>query len=716
MGTSQYMYTYLGIFDKIAEWVFSGISKAISWLFKTIFGPIFEAVLNPVANAIVDAVKSAMADAFFYIFQKLLYLIDTIERAAKIFSGAEYVTYEGKQWSLINILIFGEGTVGRAIKYMTYIAVLFAFVFAFISLSRSIFDLETDNRRPIGVVLNYCLKAVISFLLVPVMCVAGFQLSSLLIQVTSQVTAPGGSAVTIADELFRTCAMGAFKTGKGVGDLSGGLWTDIANTKKVLDLAKVDYITAYLCSLFMIWNLCSISFVFIQRMFEMILLYLASPFFVATMTLDGGEKFQRWKNTFIGKAITGMGTLILLNLFLILVPLITSDTIILSAGVAESGNAAQQAYTALTKLLFILGSIMAVKNGGSLLTSIVDAQTGSAEQAASQQTSAMMAGALLGGTRMVRGGAAKWSAGKEQRTMKREGKAFIKGEREYKRNEQAASAMQARGDIQGASRLRSLNESRHTRSLVRAEKAGLGTASRDRTGKVVSNGKFQLKGGEQMKDIKKQLNKVRGKSGIIYNLEHGSKKVGQKIHNLQRDLDERSEMSDLRKNNEMSSIEEGFGYQLKSIRSSYDKKTAKNPIIEGLRKGGLSVGGGESPKPPGPPKPPGSPIPSEPPKPPIPPKASAPSKPSEAPEPSETSKPSETPIPPEPPKTSEASKPSETLEASETPIPPEPPKVSEPPKPSEAPKTSEAPIPPEPPKTSESSKQKDKSDLPGSDT
>ena len=34
MGTSQYMYTYLGIFDKIAEWVFSGISKAISWLFK----------------------------------------------------------------------------------------------------------------------------------------------------------------------------------------------------------------------------------------------------------------------------------------------------------------------------------------------------------------------------------------------------------------------------------------------------------------------------------------------------------------------------------------------------------------------------------------------------------------------------------------------------------------------------------------------------------
>ena len=183
-----------------------------------------------------------------------------------------------------------------------------------------------------------------------------------------------------------------------------------------------------------------------------------------------------------------------------------------------------------------------------------------------------------------------------------------------------------------------------------------------------------------MKDIKKQLNKVRGKSGIIYNLEHGSKKVGQKIHNLQRDLDERSEMSDLRKNNEMSSIEEGFGYQLKSIRSSYDKKTAKNPIIEGLRKGGLSVGGGESPKPPGPPKPPGSPIPSEPPKP------------------------------------SEASKPSETLEASETPIPPEPPKVSEPPKTSEPPKPSEAPIPPEPPKTSESSKQKDKSDLPGSDT
>ncbi|MCD7964485.1 MAG: hypothetical protein LUG90_01745 [Clostridiaceae bacterium] len=596
MGSGQYMYTYLGIFDKIAEWVFSGISKAISWLFKTIFGPIFDAVLNPVATAIVDAVKSAMADAFFYIFQKLLYIVETIERAAKVFSGAEPVTYKGQSWSLINILVFGDGTVGRAMKYMTYIAVLFAFVFAFLSLSRSIFDLETDNRRPIGVVLNYCLKAVISFLLVPVMCMAGFELSSLLIQVTSQVTAPSGGSITMADELFRTCSMGAIKSGKSMSNLTGGLWKNIKSTKEVLDLANVDYITAYICSLFMIWNLCSISFVFIQRMFEMVLLYLASPFFVATMTLDGGEKFQKWKNTFIAKAITGLGTLILLNLFLILVPLVTGGTIVLGAGRVNTSDSGQVAYDALVKLLFLLGAIMAVKNGGALLTTIVDSQTGSAEQATSQQSSAMMAGALLGGARMVRGGAAKWSAGKEQRTMKKEGKAFIRGEKAYKRNERAAAAMEARGDSEGASKLRDLNESSHIRSLERAEKAGLGAVPKDQAGKRIANGKFKLKGGDQMKDLKKQLNRVRGKSGITYHLEHSSKKAAQKIHNLEQNVDEKTMMEVLRRHNAKKNFEEGYSHQLQSIRSSFDKKVSKNPVEEGFRKGGVPLDGSQPPK------------------------------------------------------------------------------------------------------------------------
>lgn len=590
MGTGQYMYTYLGIFDKIAEWVFSGISKAISWLFKTIFGPIFEAVLNPVATALVEAAKSAMADAFFFVFQKLLQIVDAIERAAKVFAGAEPVTYKEKSWSLINILVFGDGTVGQALKYMTYIAVLFAFVFAFLSLSRSIFDLETDNRRPVGVVLNYCFKTVISFLLVPVMCIAGFQLSSLLIQVTSQVTAPSGGSVTIADELFRTCAMGAVKAGNSAGNLSAGLWKNISDAKTVLNLAEVDYITAYICSLFMIWNLCSISFIFIQRMFEMVLLYLASPFFVATMTLDGGEKFQRWKNTFIAKAVTGLGTLILLNLFLILVPLVTSGTIILAAGGVDTSDSGQVAYDALTKLLFLLGAIMAVKNGGSLLTSIVDAQTGSAEQAATQQSSAMMAGALLGGAHMARSGAAKWSAGKEQRMMKREGKAFIKGEKQYRSNERAAAAMESRGDIKKASELRSLNESSHRRSLERAEKAGLGTASRDFTGKVVSNGEFKLKGGAQMKDVKRQLNKLRGKSGLTYNLEHGSKKTAKKLQKMTDTVREKTGIAGLKYDNSNASMKEGYSYQLKSIRSSFDKKTSKNPFEEGFRKGWRSYG------------------------------------------------------------------------------------------------------------------------------
>ncbi|MEF9955449.1 MAG: hypothetical protein RR785_09345, partial [Clostridium sp.] len=159
--------------------------------------------------------------------------------------------------------------IARAIKYMTVLGVLVAFVFAFIALSRSMFDLEPDNKRPIGVVLNSCFKSAIAFLIVPAMCIAGFQLSDAMVTSVYRATAPSGGTNSVADELFLACTMDAGN------NLSPKAWENAETVKRQADLSKIDYVTAYICSIFMIWNLAGICFVFIQRMFEMLLLYLA---------------------------------------------------------------------------------------------------------------------------------------------------------------------------------------------------------------------------------------------------------------------------------------------------------------------------------------------------------------------------------------------------------------------------------------------------------
>ncbi|MEG2871184.1 MAG: hypothetical protein RR875_06510 [Clostridium sp.] len=573
MGTGQYMYTYLGIFDKIAEWIFGGIGKAISWLFQSIFGPIFKAILDPIATAIIEAVKSV----FFYIFQKFLMLIETIERAAKIFAGAQPVTYGGKDWSILSILVFGDGIIARAIKYMTVLGVLVAFVFAFIALSRSMFDLEPDNKRPIGVVLNSCFKSAIAFLIVPAMCIAGFQLSDAMVTSVYRATAPSGGTNSVADELFLACTMDAGN------NLSPKAWENAETVKRQADLSKIDYVTAYICSIFMIWNLAGICFVFIQRMFEMLLLYLASPFFVATMTIDGGERFQKWKNMFIAKAITGIGTLVLLNLFLILVPMISRGTINLLPGVVDTSSTGQRAYLALTKLLFMLGAIMAVKNGGSVLTSIVDSQAGISEQTTAHQTGAMMTGAVMGGLGMAKHRMATHGARTDTRKIKKEGNAFVKSEREYKSNEQKAQYMESRGDTEKATKLRTMNERQHEKALDRATKAGIGSRpgeGKDTQGRITSKSGFKLNKDVRLKGVKSKYDSLNGKRGLTYRLEHGAKKITKKASGAVQDISDKSNMMSLKAEHSYKSMQEGYGQQLGSIRSTYDKKTAKGAGAE----------------------------------------------------------------------------------------------------------------------------------------
>lgn len=175
------------------------------------------------------------------------------------------------------------------------------------------------------------------------------------------------------------------------------------------NIAQVNTVLGLFMSLFVALMLIICAFVFITRIFEVLLLYVASPFFVATIPLDDGAKFDEWKNMFIAKLFSGFGILIGMKLYTILVPIIMSSNLILS-----STNFVNMGL----KVMFIVGGAFAIYKSNSLLMQIFNIQASYGESATMQaglgfvlSAKNMGMSALKGMMPTPSGGGAKRAAG-----------------------------------------------------------------------------------------------------------------------------------------------------------------------------------------------------------------------------------------------------------------------------------------------------------------
>jgi hypothetical protein len=170
------------------------------------------------------------------------------------------------------------------------------------------------------------------------------------------------------------------------------------------NLEKFDYILGFGIAILMIIILATVAFSFVQRLYEIMLLYICAPFFVSSMPLDDGQKYGAWRDMFIAKLVSGMGTIVLVNLFLMVVPVIMDDSLRLDPR-AEALVPSNMIYNYLLKVVFVVGGAFAIKQGGSIITGIVNYQAGMQESQTMQQVGASVtrAAAFTGGAALTAG-------------------------------------------------------------------------------------------------------------------------------------------------------------------------------------------------------------------------------------------------------------------------------------------------------------------------
>jgi len=419
----------LGIFDRVFDWVVNKIfNPIIEWLSK-ILNSIFEWILNtivipllkPVFDFLWNIVIANIADLFYtFIYTgycKMLWLLDQLQNGFDVLIGLKDVTYtsaetgEKTQSTLLQYFMNNE-IIRNALVSITFIALALSIIFSIYAIMRSTLDFDFEGKRPVGRVLNSVAKMMIAFLIVPVIAVFGVSLASIVLKQTC--TAISGGDASLGKWVL---AISSIDAGRGnppasFNDPNTGLvaepWaslvageTNYLSFATQIHISRIDYILGYASIIFMSIVMIMCLFTFIKRIFDIIIMYITSPYFVSTIVLDDGEKFKRWRENFIARVLVGFGSVIGMRIFLMMVPVIMNDQLKIFDSVAGNITGGY-----VIRLVFILGGMFAVYKSSTLLTGIISANVAAEEN----MNNAMVGGLLMAGAK--KGGNFLWSKGK----------------------------------------------------------------------------------------------------------------------------------------------------------------------------------------------------------------------------------------------------------------------------------------------------------------
>ena len=107
---------------------------------------------------------------------------------------------------------------------------------------------------------------------------------------------------------------------------------------------------------------------FVQRIFDIILLYIVSPASVSTIPLDDGGRFKIWREMLISKILGAYGIILSMNIFFLIVPQV--------ANISFFGNAFKDG---VVQLLFVLGGAFAITKANMVIAQLTGSNAGAQE-------------------------------------------------------------------------------------------------------------------------------------------------------------------------------------------------------------------------------------------------------------------------------------------------------------------------------------------------
>ena len=322
---------------------------------------------------LLQGLLELICSLFYGMFSGICLLIDFIKTIFYKLCGIETVEIEGEQGDLLSNLLESD-IIKRVFLTIFIIGFILLIVFTILAIIKSNYQ-EKQNWKT---VLSKTGQAFIIMLLIPFTVIIGVMLTNTIMSSINQAmnVYPSSGQGTIGGQFLITIGHDAYK---GLIDqsqaeamfVSGELnYAKLSVVKQYYDITELNYVIGLLGSLVMLIMFVISAITFVQRIFDIVLLYIISPVSISTIPLDEGNRFKVCKYMLISKILSAYGIILVMNLFFLIIPQVYQ--------IKFFDNSFQNG---VVYILFLIGGSFAVTKASRVISQLTGAPATGGEMA-----------------------------------------------------------------------------------------------------------------------------------------------------------------------------------------------------------------------------------------------------------------------------------------------------------------------------------------------
>lgn len=505
-------------------------------LFNNLIAKIKEIIISPIV-----IILYGLQQGFFY-------LIDCVQEVFRSMAGLSHYYYQGEEMEgdMVMSLLMDQ-TIVNIFWAVLVVAIMLLFVTTIVAVIRS----EFSDKNAKGPIISRSIKAIAYFAVVPVACLLGVWISNVFLRSFDKATNLQSSS--LSSTIFFAAAHDANRVRNGDSTLIDKIThdsellkafnasaSDDKNTlatkidqaflkqsptiKGSLDTSKLNYmfvmggiwgtnsetfthyhmgVVYYFYDLFGHYNfligyvggftaamlLLQSCLALIQRLYELALLFVISPAFIAFMPLDDGAKYKGWCAQFTKRVGMAYGPIIGMNLMFIILSRLQD------VNVFDPNDHIGSMFNAIMQGVFMIVGLIAVKEFSGLISSLIGADDAAKNGKAMSDNVMQMGKKMTSGT-LVAGKMGANIIGGAGKSVKRKLTGEIKNARE---DEKTASneASQADEELKQAKAALDANpndataKQNYERAQAKQEQASKKKEDAEKARKVAEDGTFQ---------------------------------------------------------------------------------------------------------------------------------------------------------------------------------------------------------------------------------
>ena len=298
------------------------------------------------------------------LFLWLLKLVDGLMEIFSAISGITDVTYKGEKVNIIEFLA-SDSTVNTIFWCIFILAIGLTCIFTIAALIKNMIN----SQRNVSTIVGKFFLALLGTMAMLTVLFLIILISNSLLVLVSQIFQIGNTT-KLSSALFNACAgdwingysVSEFDISRlGVKEIFGDYTTGFVFPDKwkyngMVNPDKFLYLPSLIAGIALAIALVVAVLNLAKRVYEIIFMYFVMPMSMSTLPLDDGARFKTWRETFITKIVIAYGTVFSVNIFVLLLPLITRMRIDEISGFGNS----------MFLIFMIVGGAMVIPAGQAL--------------------------------------------------------------------------------------------------------------------------------------------------------------------------------------------------------------------------------------------------------------------------------------------------------------------------------------------------------------